>query len=169
MQVKSDKSDKKSNIQEQGRTTLMKARFLETLGMDRVAGNVLVAANATGLSRDTVYRWRNEDSEFATKWQEVVIIAVDKKVDLAEDKLHELVMKGNITAIIHTLKRYRPEVWDKKSNDENGFVNPKESFHVMSPRFKAMVDKCISEGHLKRNAEGRLVPGDAYNSDSKPA
>lgn len=128
----------------------MKERFLETLGMDRVAGNVLVAANAVGLSRDTVYRWRREDAKFAQSWIEVVALAEDKRADLAEDKLHEQVLKGNITAIMFTLKRLRPERWGDNAQKEVR-VNPKEYRHTLSPEF------------------ARFLSNSGYNVDSKSA
>lgn len=138
MTTKSDKSDTKSTFQAQERTTLMKAKFIETLEMDRVAGNVLVAANAVGLSRDTVYRWRREDHIFAEKWSQAVILSGDKRADLAEDKLDEAVRKGNMTAIMYTLKKYRPEIF---GNNRTKNHQQQEYLHTPSPRFREAMNR----------------------------
>lgn len=135
----------------------MKARFLEALGSDRIAGNVLVAANVIGISRDTAYEWRNKDSEFASKWQEVITLAVDKKVDLAEDKLFEQVLKGNITAIMYTLRRYKPEVYDRRRNEQPNKQMESMYWHTPSPEFQAIIDKYVADGSLKRDQNGRLI------------
>jgi hypothetical protein len=138
---KSDKSDTISNVQ--ARTKLMKEKFLETLALDRVSGNVLIASYAVGLSRQTVYRWRSEDGKFAQRWEEIVSKAIDVRVELAEDKLFELVLKGNITAIINTLKWYKPEVYNRRviSGDK---VSPKRTY-TPSPRFMRLYNRMIKE------------------------
>lgn len=141
MGKKSDKSDTIRNVQ--ARTKLMKEKFLETLALDRVSGNVLVATHAVGLSRQTVYRWRSEDSEFAQKWEDIVAKAIDVRVEIAEDKLFEAVLKGNMSAIINTLKWYKPEIYNKRVLGEDR-VSPKRTY-TPSPRFMRLYNRMIEE------------------------
>ena len=136
------KSDKSDTIKkEQARTTFMKSKFLEALSMDRIAGNVLVAANAVGISRDTAYDWRRKDEEFAEKWETVVMQAIDKRVEIAEDKLDEQVRKGNISAIIFTLKHLRPHIYNRKHSDDGVFSA--NHTYKPSPRFARVLERLL--------------------------
>lgn len=71
------------------------AKALEATG-----GNVSEAARALGVHRTTVHR-KIKSSETL---QEIVTDARESLVDLAEGKIKSEIKKGNITAIIFTLK-----------------------------------------------------------------
>ena len=51
-----------------------KKRFIETLAAQ---GTVSHAAQAAGVSRNTAYRWRQDDHEFASLWDKAHENAVD--------------------------------------------------------------------------------------------
>ena len=51
-----------------------KKRFIEALTLQ---GTVFHAAQAAGVSRQTAYRWREDDLEFAELWDESIENAVD--------------------------------------------------------------------------------------------
>jgi hypothetical protein len=87
-----------------------KKRFLDTLS---VQGTVSHAAQAAGVSRNTAYRWRQEDHEFAAAWDE----AHENAVDAVESVLYQSALNGNIVAIIFYLKAHRPIYRDKLNID----------------------------------------------------
>jgi hypothetical protein len=87
-----------------------KRRFLSAL---TVRGTVYHAAQAAGVSRQTVYRWRYEDREFAACWDE----AHEQAVDAVESVLYQSALSGNIVAIIFYLKAHRPIYRDKLNID----------------------------------------------------
>lgn len=87
------------------------------VALERSLGIVSTACKSAGISRDTFYRYYNEDPEFKAKVDDVQEIAVD----FSESKLHELIngvtlgkQKGdekkiyktppNVTAVIFHLK-----------------------------------------------------------------
>jgi len=78
-----------------------KKRFIETLASQ---GTVSHAAEAAGVSRNTAYRWRQDDLEFASLWDE----AHENAVDVVESVLYQSALSGNIVAIIFYLKAHRP-------------------------------------------------------------
>ena len=87
-----------------------KKRFIETLAAQ---GTVSHAAQAAGVSRNTAYRWRQEDHEFACLWEE----AHENAVDVVESVLYQAALRGNIVAIIFYLKAHRPIYRDKLNID----------------------------------------------------
>src|SRR5688572_12544992 len=87
-----------------------KKRFIETLA---VQGTVSHAAQAAGVSRNTVYRWRQDDREFASLWEE----AHENAVDAVESVLYQSALRGNIVAIIFYLKAHRSIYRDKLNID----------------------------------------------------
>jgi len=82
--------------------TPLKKEFLSKL-FEHV-GNVTKTCESTGISRMTYYRWKSEDTEFSAEADKVKEAARQSIVDDAEDGLRSKVLKGDITAIIFTLK-----------------------------------------------------------------
>jgi hypothetical protein len=87
-----------------------KKRFIETLA---VQGTVLHAAQAAGISRWTAYRWRQDDREFASGWDE----AMETAVDAVESVLYQKALSGDTISMIFYLKAHRPEYRDKLNID----------------------------------------------------
>ncbi len=87
-----------------------KKRFVETLS---VQGTVSHAAQAAGVSRNTVYRWRIEDREFASRWDD----AHEKAVDAVESSLYQKALGGDTICMIFYLKAHRPIYRDKLNID----------------------------------------------------
>ena len=83
-----------------------KKRFIDAL---TVQGTVYHAAQAAGVSRNTVYRWRQEDSEFAEAWYE----AHENAVDAVENVVYQRALGGDIIAAIFYLKAHRPKFRDR--------------------------------------------------------
>lgn len=113
----------------------LKKRFLELLLDSNVLGNVSMAAKILGINRDTVYGWRSKDSRFAKYWEKQIQVANDSLADEAENALLKAIQAGNITAIIFTLKKRRPERWGDKIERL-----VEEPTHELSPEFSAFLE-----------------------------
>ena len=83
-----------------------KKRFIDAL---TAHGTVRHAAQAAGVSRNTVYRWRQEDFEFAEARYE----AHENAVDAVENVIYEQALGGNTLAGIFYLKAHRPIYRDR--------------------------------------------------------
>ena len=97
-----------------GEKPIIKKQFLKLLKSDKYSGNVKAVCNEIGKSRTTLYRWKEEDSKFSDDWDKIVEIKKDDRADEAELGLRRAVLEGNITAIIFTLKSYRPETYRER-------------------------------------------------------
>src|ERR1043165_1919221 len=87
-----------------------KKRFIETLATQ---GTVSHAAQAAGVSRNTAYRWRQDDHEFACLWDE----AHSTAVDAVESVLYQKALSGDTIAMIFYLKAHRPIYRDRLNID----------------------------------------------------
>jgi len=70
-----------------------KKRFIETLTLQ---GTVSHAAKAAGVSRWTAYRWRQEDREFTSGWDD----AMESAVDAVESVLYQKALGGDTISMI---------------------------------------------------------------------
>jgi transposase-like protein len=87
-----------------------KKRFIETLATQ---GTVSHAAQAAGVSRNTAYRWRRDDFDFASLWDE----AHENAVDAVESVLYRKALKGDTICMIFYLKAHRPIYRDRLNID----------------------------------------------------
>ena len=83
-----------------------KKTFIETL---EAQGTVLHAAKAAGVSRQTAYRWQDEDQEFAFEWEQ----ALENAVDGVENALYKRALAGEVIPAIFYLKAHRPIYRDR--------------------------------------------------------
>ena len=102
-------------------------RMLEALARGMSPG---YAANAAGVGRSTAYLWRQQDPQFAQKWDEAVAEGIDCLEEEARRRAVEGVKRpvyrggvfvGEITKysdrlLIFLLKTRRPEVYDRSRN-----------------------------------------------------
>jgi 20S proteasome alpha/beta subunit len=87
-----------------------KKRFIAAL---EAQGTVLHACRAAGISRQTAYRWRDDDLEFAFEWDE----ARENAVDVVESTIYQQAVGGNTIAAIFYLKAHRPIYRDRLNID----------------------------------------------------
>lgn len=87
-----------------------KKKFIETL---EAQSTVLHAAKAAGISRWTAYRWRHEDPEFDSRWDE----ALENAVDVVENSLYQKAVNGDTICMIFYLKAHRPIYRDRLNID----------------------------------------------------
>jgi 20S proteasome alpha/beta subunit len=83
-----------------------KKRFIAALTEN---GTVYHAAQAAGVSRQTVYRWREDDLKFADLWDE----AIENAVDAVENAVYQKALSGDTIAAIFYLKAQRPKFRDR--------------------------------------------------------
>jgi len=84
--------------------------FLEEL---RKHGNVQLACNVSGISRNSVYEWRRDDPEFRQAWDEAVSEGTDVMNDVAQSKLMAKIQEGYFPAITYQLGRCDPRYMQK--------------------------------------------------------
>lgn len=97
--------------------------FLEELAK---TSNVSVACEKVGLSRQTVYRWKDESKEFDQMFEEAINLGVDSVNDLAESRVITRIKNGEFSACKYWLDNHkkdyirpRPEgFWDKLTNND---------------------------------------------------
>ncbi len=89
-----------------------KKRFIETL---TAQGTAYHAAQAAGISRWTAYRWRQDDVQFASLWDE----AIEQAVDAVESVLYKKALAGDVVSMIFYLKAHRPKYRDRLTVDIN--------------------------------------------------
>ena len=87
-----------------------KKKFIAAL---EAQGTVFHACKAAGISRQTAYRWRDEDLEFAFEWDE----ARENAVDVVESTLYQKALSGDTICMIFYLKAHRLIYRDKVSID----------------------------------------------------
>lgn len=84
------------------RTPEVAQKFLETLGY---SGNVSLACQAAGVSRNSMYLWKHDDENFSAKWDALVVAAgelleeeaVRRAVDgIEEPKFYEGAVCGQV-------------------------------------------------------------------------
>jgi len=100
----------------------VKDTFLDEL---RKIPIVLVACEKSGISRNSVYRWRKEDKKFAKDMDEAIAEGEDLVNDMSEHQLLALIKEKNFSAIRFWLNHRSPKFRDKvevttkiKSGDE---------------------------------------------------
>ncbi|HMO77713.1 MAG TPA: hypothetical protein PKA42_02290 [Candidatus Paceibacterota bacterium] len=85
-----------------------------------------------GISRQTLYRWVNDDIDFEVAIEDAIRVGTESINDLAEGKLVEKIKQGEFRAIKYHLdnkhkdyKRPRPDNWyhlDRKKPGDNKIV-----------------------------------------------
>ena len=120
----------------------MKKKFLNELGKQKVAGNVFIACMNSKVSRTVMYRYRNDDAEFALAWDKVVEESHEQLADEFEDALRKsAVDKLNPTSIIFGLKNLRPVKWKDRMQHEGMGGGAIKHVHKLSPELKKVLSK----------------------------
>ena len=135
-----------------GEKTQLKKDFLKVLKSDDISGNVKSASNRVSASKRTLYRWKEEDQKFSDNWDEIVKVKKDDRADEAELGLRRAVLEGNITAIIFTLKSYRPETYRERyelTGKSGGAIKHR---HEISTDLKGWLIK-LAKNELKNEAK----------------
>jgi len=93
---------------------MKKNKFQETfLAELKKVPIVQVACEKSGLSRNSIYRWRKNDKTFAKQMDEAILEGIDLVNDMSETQLLTLIKEKNYQAISFWL-RHRNENYKNK-------------------------------------------------------
>jgi hypothetical protein len=110
------------------------SRFLEELTRIPI---VQVACEKTGLSRNSVYRWRKEDPVFARKMNEALAAGVDFVNDMSESQLLNLIKEKHWPAISFWLRH-------RNNNYKNTLeITTKEDSEELTPAQAKIVRQAL--------------------------
>ncbi len=109
-------------------------QFLEEL---RKVPIVQVACEKTGVSRNTVYRWKREDREFAKQFEEALEDGIAFVNDMSESQLLQLIKEKNFSAVRFWLNKRHPAYRDKVE------VTRTDTIDELSPEQEATVRKAL--------------------------
>ena len=125
-------------------------QFLEELKKVPI---VQVACEKTGLSRNSVYRWRKEDKKFATKMDDALAEGVAFVNDMSESQLMTLIKEKNYSAISFWL-RHRNNNYKNKleitTKDDPEELTPSQAKIVKQALKLAKITKSKSIKNIKR-------------------
>lgn len=98
---------------------------------------IQVACEKTGLSRNSVYRWRKEDSVFAKKMDEALADGVALVNDMSESQLLNLIKEKNWPAISFWL-RHRNDNYKNKLE-----ISTKDDSEELTPAQAKVVKQAL--------------------------
>ena len=114
--------------------TKKKDEFLEQLKKIPI---VQVACEKVSLSRNTVYRWRNEDETFRKEMEIALQEGEDLVNDMSENQLLSLIKDKNWSAISFWLKHRNPKFRERVE------VITRMDDDTLTPEQEAMVKKAL--------------------------
>ena len=114
--------------------------FLEEL---RKIPIVQVACEKSGLSRQSVYRWKREDQEFAQAMEEAITDGIDFVNDMSETQLMNQIKAGNLSAVRLWLTHNR-ERYSRKLKIEHSTKN-----YQLDEEQKLLIKEALSYSTIK--------------------
>ena len=125
-------------------------QFLDEL---RKVPIVQVACEKTGLSRNSIYRWRKDDKEFLKKMEDAISEGVALVNDMSESQLLTLIKEKNYPAISFWL-RHRNDNYKNKleitTKDDNEELTPSQAKIVKQALKLAKITKSKSIKNINR-------------------
>lgn len=100
---------------------------------------VQVACEKTGISRNSIYRWRKDDKDFSKKMDEAIRDGVALVNDMSESQLLTLIKEKNYSAI---------SFWLRHRND-----NYKDKMHITAEIEQEIVLSPEQEALMRRGLE----------------
>ena len=123
-------------------------QFLEELKKIPI---VQVACEKTGLSRNTVYRWRKEDSSFAKAMDEAMTEGVAFVNDMSESQLLTMIKEKNWSAISFWL-RHRNDNYKNKLE-----ITTAEDIQSLTPSQEKVVRQALKLASLTKSQSLKQV------------
>ncbi len=130
----------------------VKDSFLEELKKIPI---VQVACEKTGISRNSIYRWKREDKEFSKLMDEALAEGEDLVNDMSESQLLTLIKEKNFSAIRFWLNHRNPKFKDKVELTTKVDVNDEE----LTPTQQEIVRKAFDLASI--------IPKVTTNQDEK--
>ncbi|MSU45315.1 MAG: hypothetical protein EXS47_01665 [Candidatus Zambryskibacteria bacterium] len=131
----------------------IKNEFLEQL---RKIPIVQVACEKVGISRNSVYRWRNEDPEFMKDMEKALSDGEDLVNDMSESQLISMIREKNWHAISFWLRKRSPKFRDRL--EINTTTPPLEE---MSSEQKTVVEEALKLASLSTEQQ-------TYENNNEP-
>jgi hypothetical protein len=132
---------KKTKLQDQFFAELMKVPIVQ------------VACEKTGLSRNSIYRWRKDDPSFAKKMDEAIAEGVALVNDMSESQLLTLIKEKNYPAISFWLRHRNANYKDKleiTNKDDSEELTPSQAKIVKQALRLANITKIKSIKNIKQ-------------------
>lgn len=112
---------------------------------------ILVACEKVGLSRNSIYRWRKEDSVFAKKMDESLARGVDFVNDMSESQLLTMIKEKNWPAISFWLRH-------RNNNYKNRIeITNKEDKEELSPSQAKIVKKALKLASITKSRSVKKI------------
>ena len=116
---------------------------------------VQVACEKTGVSRNSVYRWKREDKAFSTAMDEALTEGEALVNDMSESQLLTLIKEKNWSAISFWLRHRNPRFSDKveviSKADDTGELTPAQAIVVRRALQLAEILPLITNQNDQRN------------------
>jgi len=106
---------------------------------------VQVACEKTGISRNSVYRWKKEDKSFATEMEKALSEGVAFVNDMSESQLLTMIKEKNYSAISFWLKHRNQNYKDKLE------ITTKEESEEMTPSQAKIVRHALKLASLTKS------------------
>ena len=116
---------------------------------------IQVACEKTGISRNSIYRWKREDKEFSKLMDEALAEGEDLVNDMSESQLLTLIKEKNFSAIRFWLNHRNPKFKDKVELTTKVDVNDEE----LTPAQQEIVRKAFDLASI--------IPKVTTNQDEK--
>lgn len=120
---------------------------------------VLVACEKTGISRNSVYRWRKEDTLFASEMDDALEEGTELVNDMSESQLLTLIKEKNWSAVSFWLRHRNPKFKEKVE------VTAKIVSDALSPEQESIVREALklatTQSHDTPNLTGTLREDDS--------
>ncbi|MBT4209972.1 MAG: hypothetical protein HOE19_03610 [Candidatus Komeilibacteria bacterium] len=92
---------------------------------------VQVACEKTGISRNSIYRWKRDDKKFSKAMDEALVEGEDLVNDMSESQLLTLIKEKNFSAIRFWLNHRNPRFRDKvevtSKFEDSGELTPSQT------------------------------------------
>lgn len=123
---------------------------------------VQVACEKTGLSRNTIYRWKKEDKEFSKKMDQAMADGVAFVNDMSESQLLTMIKEKNWSAISFWLKHRNDNY---KSRIE---ITTKEDFEELTPEQEKNVREALELASITESKSIKNINENKnYETDNK--
>lgn len=117
---------------------------------------VQVACEKTGISRNSVYRWRKEDKMFTKKMDEAITKGVALVNDMSESQLLTLIKEKSYSAISFWLRHRNDHYKDRIeviTKEDNEALSPSQAKIVRNALKLAAITKSKSIKNINRKED----------------
>ena len=121
---------------------------------------VQVACEKTGITRNTVYRWKREDAKFTKDFDEAMSDGVAFVNDMSESQLLTLIKEKNFPAVRFWLNKRHPAYKDKIE------VTTKENTDALSPSQAKIVRQALKLASITKTTSIKKINTKHHEKDN---